>query len=88
MCIAAALTGLVHEVGHFIPSYLFGWEPFISFARGGSVKFQSQPVVVSPWQDLISLLGGPGITFVLAGIFTWCSQRRTLPAIAAAIRSR
>src|SRR3989338_7520799 len=66
--ICAALTGVLHEFGHFVPGYFWGWEPQISFARGGSVEFNALPSNPLSALSFISLCAGPFFTFTLAGV--------------------
>lgn len=65
--LAGGLVSISHELGHYLPALVLGWEPFISFASGGFVDFHAAPEVMSTWDNVITLSGGPLMTFSLAG---------------------
>lgn len=65
--LAGGLVGLCHELGHYLPALALGWEPFISFAHGGFVDFRAAPEAPPAAHEVITLAGGPLMTFCLAG---------------------
>jgi hypothetical protein len=74
--IAAAIVGVTHEFGHFLAGWCLGWQPSMSFARGGSVAFSAQPPAPVVGLELATLAAGPVMTFSLAGAFVWVSRRQ------------
>ncbi|MDH5366546.1 MAG: hypothetical protein OEW67_06125 [Cyclobacteriaceae bacterium] len=68
--VVAGISGFLHEVGHYITSYSFGFEPQLSFTNGGRVFYKSAIENTPILQQVIVLMAGPLITFLLAIGFT------------------
>jgi cytochrome c oxidase subunit IV len=69
--LAAGISGIAHELGHYLVGKVFGWGPSISFSRGGQVSFSVSDSQITKVKDFICLAAGPIATFSLAllGIF-------------------
>jgi hypothetical protein len=66
----SGFSGTMHELGHFSAASILGLQPHLSFQQGGRVFYSISEETIPKIYDIIVLLAGPLMTFILAICFS------------------